>query len=661
VAVLSVILTFGLCFLGAIPIALLWRSRVARVVALGVASFGLLVLAFQVLGCLAAVTGAALVTRGGALIASGVLCAVAWGVRRARRPRPELPTRWPPLEDRTRAWLALGVIVVGAFLAFAAASGLSAPPRGWDILSYHLPRAMSWLLHGDLGPRGSTGAFYPGNAELPILTLLFSGSDRLVPVVQLPFALLAGVALFGLARAIGASIRSSALAALVLTLSPIVFFQSTIAKDDVVVTALVLAGAMFLLRSLRARAGARERTQEIAAAGFALGLALGTKYSILPYVFGSAPLVLLVHYVRARGGPGAPRAQRAWRPAAVFVVAAAIPSLFWFARNAIHTGNPIEPLPLGPGQWGAWESPGFELQFVPRPSLWWIFPWIDRQLVAGYNGAAGYGAAFGALFLPGLILCARAIRSRVRHYERATLLIAMALGVAGWWFGKFHLPRLLLPVVALACAPIALVFDAVTRGARRALIVLLAVALAFSAAETLRITFLGRDITWTHRGRVDHREFYRMPDLIYELPAGTRILLLEPSSDDLYKTYRYPLVGALPGNDVVMEDDVGVGMDLAARGAVLGHIDLHAHAIDYVFMRIQTHRPRETWFDAYPHLYEKVVDLVEPGYPWYREAYSVDADGEIVGRALVATQMYRVLPRPTGIGWEGAPSEPPRP
>jgi hypothetical protein len=353
----------------------------------------------------------------------------------------------------------------------------------------------------------------------------------------------------------------------------------------------------------------------------------------------------------------------------LFILAAAVPSVFWFARNAVVAGNPIAPLPFGVGQWGGWEAPDSQLQFVPRPALWWFLPWIDRQLVAGYNGSAGYGAALGALAVPGLLVCLLSLRRDrreggaecERRLERTALLLAIGLGIAGWWFGGYRLPRLLLPITALACAPIALVFDAVTRQARRVLIAVLTVALAFSAVETLRIVFRGRDITWTYRGGVGRREFYRMPDLIYELPAGTRILLLKPSSDDVYLTYRYPLAGNLPGNDVVMEGDVGVGLNLAERGAVLGHIDLHEQGIDYIFIRIQTHRRRATWFDSYPHLYEKVVDTIEPGYPWYREAYAVDEDGEIVGRAPVATHMYRVLPRPSGIGWQGAPAEPPLP
>lgn len=682
---LSVILTVGFCFLAAVPVAALWRSSAARLTMLGIASFGALVVVYQFLGSLAALVGAPLVTRNGALLVSGILCAISWAVRlRASR-----HGRWPRSSGehadrsggsttpvtapaRGRVWVPVVVIVVG-FLAFAVASGLSAPPRGWDVLCYHLPRAVSWLLHGDLGPYGSTGAFYPGNAEFPILTLFLTGSDRLVPLIQLPFALLAGVALFGLARAIGASARSAALSVLVLLLAPIVFFQATIAKDDVVVTALVLSGALFLVRSLRSNLVARERLREVTGAGFALGLALGTKYSILPYVMASVPVLLFVHLMKDRGASASgtedtSRRHAAWRAVGVFVAAAAVPSAFWFARNAVVAGNPIEPLPPGLGRWVTWEGLGSQLQFIPRPALWWFFPWIDRQLVAGYNGAAGYGAAFSIFFVPGLTLCLWSVwRGRSGRgtrlgwrlgRERLALLLAIAVGTASWWFGKHHLPRLLLPIAGLACAPVALVFDAATRRARGVLVAVLAVALAFSGAETLRIAFRGRDITWTHRGGVDRREFYGMPDLIYELPRGTRILLLKPSADDIYRTYRYPLVGDLPGNDVVMEDDVGVGLNLLERGAVLGHIDLHSRGIDYIFTRIQSHRQHTTWFDAYPNLYEKVVDLVEPGHPWYREAYAIGEDGEIVGRALVITKMYRVLPRPNGIGWEGASPEP---
>jgi 4-amino-4-deoxy-L-arabinose transferase-like glycosyltransferase len=118
------------------------------------------------------------------------------------------------------------------------------------VLTYHLPRAVSWLQHGNLGAYGPEAAFYPGNAELLILMGLFTGTDRLAPLIQAPFLALAGLALFALARTIGARRWSAAIASIVFVASPMAFFHSTVAKNDLIVAALVLSGVLFLLRSL---------------------------------------------------------------------------------------------------------------------------------------------------------------------------------------------------------------------------------------------------------------------------------------------------------------------------------------------------------------------------------------------------------------------------
>jgi len=660
-----VLFSFLLLSGAAAAVAQTWRAGSARLTAFGVGTFGFLVLTYHTLGLLAAATHQPAIHPWSVVLVSATLCVSVWTVRwrGARRTvaagervasgratagaagaSEMLGTRH---EGDGRATIVAAAVIVGGFLTCAAVSGLSAPPRGWDILAYHLPRTLAWLHHGDLGAYGSTGAFYPGNAGLPILSLLLSGSDRLVPIIQLPFALLSGVALFGLAREIGARVRSAAIAVLVFLVSPIVFFHATIAKDDLVVTAMVLAGALFLTRSLRAGLRPTERLREVAASGLALGLALGTKYSILPYVAASVPLLAFLHAARLGPGSGTSR----WRGIAfmlgVFALAIAVPSAFWYVRNTIATGNPVAPLSLGVRGWIA--SPGIdkELQFVASPGRWWVFPWTDRQLVAGYNGTAGYGAAFAVFFVPGLVLAVRNAVSRWSdRHSRAqftAVLLSIVVGIIGWWFGKYHLPRLLLPVVGLACAPMALVFEMGVRQTRLVLVLLLACALGFSAMETLRVTFAEDDITWSHRAGADRNGFYRMPDLIYTFPPETKILLLRPSSDAFFETYRYPLAGDLPGNDVVMEDDIGIGTNLAELGARAGHADLIDRKIEYVFMRTLGVERYTTGFDKHPDVYERVLDACEPGYAWYRETYAVSETGEILGRAIVMTKVYRVL------------------
>ncbi len=682
-----VTVAFVLIFCAAVPVALLWRSRTASLVAFGIVSFGLLVLALQILGILAFAAGAPFVTLTNLLIVSAIFCAISWGIGwkkvARRRPAPRAGASRPhggrdskhggkrggkggSKSSRKRAAkkaassrpavaagvpqtdtrVLLGVAVVcGIFLAVAVSSALSSAPRDWDVLTYHLPRTASWLLNGDLGIYGSTGAFYPANGELPMLALFFSGSDRLVPLVQLPFGLLGALALYGIARRLGASRVSAAVPVVVFLMSPLVFFQSTIAKNDLTVTGLVLASTFFLIRSLDVGPGSKDRMHEMLAAGFALGLAFGTKYSILPFVLAAVPLVFVVHALLASSeGPAA--ARRAAVLIGAFVAAMLVPSAFWFVRNIVITGNPIEPLSPVLGSWIESSGLGQEFQFVSARMLWWVYPFMDTHIDETYSGSAGFGAAFAVLFLPGLVLCVRGALNRKLDaaFRTSCLAIAglVAVAVLGWWFGKHHLPRFLLPAMALACIPMAFVFEGVSRKARSILAVVLAAAVLFSALETLRIVFRDEHHIWSHHHGKSRAAHYRMPPIIYRLPVGTRILLLAPTAHNFYQTYRYPLVGSLPGNDIVMEEDVGVDFDIKKEGALDVYRDLIDTEIEYVFMRTVGLKPFTTWFDNFPELYEPIVDEVERSYPWYRVSIAVTPEGEVLGGGTVVTKMYRV-------------------
>jgi len=221
----------------------------------------------------------------------------------------------------------------------------------------------------------------------------------------------------------------------------------------------------------------------------------------------------------------------------------------------------------------------------------------------------------------------------------------VVVGVVGWWFAKHHLPRFLLPVMALACAPVALLLDAVPkrpRVARVALVVVAVVAIAGSAAETMRVVFRGDDITWSHMGGADRAEFYAMPEFVYELPPGTKVLLLAPTEEDYHQTFRYPLVGELPGNDVVMEGDVGVLLDRRSPESV--RRSMAGAGIEYVFLRTIGLKQFTTLFDSYPESFPKVYDDRRPSYPWYRESFAFTPSGEYLGPGMVITKIHAVAP-----------------
>ncbi|MCK4408699.1 MAG: hypothetical protein KAW67_01350, partial [Candidatus Eisenbacteria sp.] len=392
-------------------------------------------------------------------------------------------------------------------------------------------------------------------------------------------------------------------------------------------------------------------TLDLALSGFAFGLALGVKYSIFAFVLLSIPIAFLVQVWvgRAVGGLSLPQAGRfASRRILSFVGAMAIPSIFWFVQNWIVAGSPLAPLST---EMVARAFLRHDATYVSSTAAWWWFPWLDRATVGSYDATVGFGAAFAALGLPSTGLSVwmflRARRGSGARIGIAVVLALIVVGAVTWWFGGHHMPRFLFPAVALACAPVALLFDRVVRHVRPALVGVLVLATFFSMSEVLRIVYRADDLRSSIKPFVTSAEHYQMPELVYELPPRTRILLIDPRLPgvDHFRTFKYPLAGHLPGNEVVMMGDVGTETDLVRDGLVLGHPSLIRDGIDYIFVRTLALPPGSTVFDNYPSLYTKVIDTVEEPYPWYREGFLPTPGEEFDLRAPVVTKMYKVLRR----------------
>jgi len=653
---LIVIATLALAIGCAYPIASRSRSLVAASCALGVWSIAVVVIALQFLGLLAAVSGHHCVGGSQLLVVLGSGCIVSWASAWLRKrslvanggaPRQRFRTalRVPRQWGLRRAVIpTVTACLVLMLLVSALASGLLAPPRGWDVMSYHLPRAVAWLQHGDLGHYGGNAAYYPGNGELVVLTALFSGSDRLVPVVQLPFALLATLAVFGIARQLGAGRRAALLSAFCFLSAPIVVFQCAIAKNDLIAAGTMCAAVYFALRASRRDAPRGERALDSLTLGLAVGLAIGTRYPALPLGLAVLALTFVPLAVRRADHRGESSLAAGFaKPAVLAVVGACLTSAYWYISNWLAAGNPFAPFGLRVAGASLW--PGVDptevygaQQFYYVKSIveWWWFPLRDRALNGSYSAAAGFGAAFAALAIPASIrIVSRRSTPGVsdeRLRSRRFLVALAAIAIAIWWFGGHRLPRFLLPAVALLTTSIGVLLEDCRRSASRALEIVLVIALTFSGAETLRVLHAGGDLTSSMLGRMDKEQLYRMPAWIHSLPPGTKIALTRITDHQYYSTFRYPLVGQLPGNEIVMEGDVGVSFDILRDGVRGLHDGLTRDGVDYLFVRAFGMEPCRLTHDMHPDLYEPVLDLIEPEYPWYRKG------------SPVLTKVYRVLP-----------------
>jgi hypothetical protein len=260
----------------------------------------------------------------------------------------------PPAPPVPRAMTFVALAVV--FVVFAH-WGLSAKPSvdhgisNFDSLWYHMPFAahiaqshsVTGFLHTD---PVYTNWFYPQNSELlHSVGILLTGRDTLSLFVNFAWLGLAFLAAWCIGVPYGRAPLTTIAAAVVLESPTLVELEPGQAKNDVMALAPLLAAVAILLN---ARVPGRDRPGErrgeigpgwgLAAAGLAVGLAVGTRDTALPLAAALGVAAIALAPAGRRG------AAAAWLLIAAFAAGG-----FWYLRNLIAVGNPIPQLKsLGP-------------------------------------------------------------------------------------------------------------------------------------------------------------------------------------------------------------------------------------------------------------------------------------------------------------------------
>ena len=392
------------------------------------------------------------------------------------RPDPAPIAGADAVADPLRAWLVLAALVVAALYAEGVGRTIRHGPRAWDAFSYQLLVPLQWIRLESLsqplarqvifGRLGLEKFANPGNANILMELPLLAGWDLFACLAQLPFAALGAWAVYSLARSAQASAAAAGLAALAFASAPLVVNQSTVPLTDLASGALSLAAVAILLGTA---ASPRAPAPALAAAGLALGLGLGTKYTAWSHL----PLVLVALGCCRWMREGSVRSVA--RPLLLLAGAAALPSIFWYARNAVlFYGNPVHPLrirvlgfTLMPGT-AAETMSGYWEQRMGMRSRWdWLsFPFRDPA----YFEESGFGALLVPFGLLGLVagLADAAFLPADRAFtprRRLTLLTVTALLI--FWFAAARTPRFNLPLVGLLAARAGPAGDGLGRGLRR--------------------------------------------------------------------------------------------------------------------------------------------------------------------------------------------------
>jgi hypothetical protein len=425
--------------------------------------------------------------------------------RRLRPPAAAAPYAAPPSRpaaDPLLAWLGVAAVVVAVLYAEGVGRTIRHGARAWDAYSYQLLVPIQWIRLESLseplarqvtfGRLGLEKFANPGNANILMALPLLAGWDLVACLVQLPFAALGAWATFSLARSAGGSAAAAGLAALAFASAPLVVNQATVPLTDLASGALSLAAVAILLGTADSK---ETPLPSIGLAGLALGLALGTKYTVWSHL----PLVVLVlaccRWVRqgtARSRAGA---------LLLLAGAAVLPSVFWYARNAIlFYGNPVYPLrirvlglTLMPGT-AAEAMSGYWEQRMGMVSRWdWLaFPFRDPA----YFEESGFGALFVPLALVGLLgalVDAAALRMDRAFGPRRRLLLLTLAALAVFWFAAARTPRFSLPLLGLLAALAAPAVDGLGRGLARHAVGALATGLA-ALTVLISVRFHGFDL-----------------------------------------------------------------------------------------------------------------------------------------------------------------------
>jgi 4-amino-4-deoxy-L-arabinose transferase-like glycosyltransferase len=204
----------------------------------------------------------------------------------------------------------------------------------FDSLWYHMPFAAEMVQsHSVTGlhyvDTVFTNWFYPQNSELLHATgILLTHRDTLSLFLNFGFLGLAFLAAWCIGRPYGRGHLTVVAAAVVLECHTLVVREPGAAKNDLMAAALLLAAMAILLN---AWGGRRPQVGwPLAAAGLAVGLAVGTKSTAVAMAAGLTLAVIVL----------APAGRR-WAAAGWWFAAALLGGGYWYLRNLIAAGNPL--------------------------------------------------------------------------------------------------------------------------------------------------------------------------------------------------------------------------------------------------------------------------------------------------------------------------------
>lgn len=335
--------------------------------------------------------------------------------------------------------------VIGWFYLLYAA----VPPAEFDVREYHLQIPREWFQQGRIQfvPHNVYGNM-PMGAELHALgAMAFFPSESAwwygAISGKVSIACLTLLTAFGVFSYVYKYVgeRSAWIAAIVYLSTPWIFDTSTKGLVEGAF-ALYLFATLYALQGIKSDSATNEteNSRWCILAGSLAGAAASVKYTAVVFVVAPAFVGLVTISLR--------ESRRSWKPALIFLMATAVSSGLWYAKNTWQTGNPVYPLladHLGGQSWGADQNERWKQAHRPQENNDGL-RYSMAQLRNAIVDVTLVSPLQSPLLMPGALLGLFA-GWRYPPVRRWSLYIVVVFVL--WWFCTHRLDRFLVPLVPL--------------------------------------------------------------------------------------------------------------------------------------------------------------------------------------------------------------------
>ncbi len=425
-------------------------------------------------------------------------------------------------EGIRRARLNLGgkmcLVAFGAAVLWNMVLAIYLPPRDWDSLAYHLPIAATYYQDHAIRPITSPSVwvrYYPIDGELlQLWNVIFMHDDRFIEIAFLPAVLVGLLAIYGLARELGASRSSAVLGAGVMAFATATLVELATSLNDALLAAIVAMGMYIVVALMHNVRSKGNSVAWIAAAGVgaAGGLCAGIKFNGAVYSAGLVAIFFLARTSWRRKGRAPTSARVRIRYLAAIVPVGLALSIYPLLRNSLTAGNPLAPFEIHVGGWRIFEGQKQIEEFVgwttpqevaEKPLLLRLLALWREPTGSVYDlSLSGLGGAWFAVGLPAGIVWLGIALWRRRMFD---VLVFLALLLGAVTTPAMWNPRYIMPVLIWGSISTALLLDQVTPGVRRGASALLLCLYLLNAIAAIPPYSAGVDdlqaVVDTHDGR----------------------------------------------------------------------------------------------------------------------------------------------------------------